>query len=546
MAVAAEAHKQTPYHEDISNQEFGHSLATITEMGRLSCIGARVELEHVADELWHDFVTGVQENVVISDQDASDPTAQAMRERLQFEPMRTLEIRDGKTVTSDGRSIESLCENGVLAAKAKAEQDERMQSEVERSENDVWVARQVDSLKVGEALAVASLEPLDAMDRDGDAYWATVSVIGYKRGLAVMQIYYRATETEMLAGAYSIKSSSKAAFQQLFAENDVNMPLDTPANHWITNPIRKRIDVASAQQFGPKLRARYQQIIGRQVDSVSVTQLMQDNEPLVRTYFDTYIKSLAVAHYTGKNNDVMRGLATALLSGGSNKLLGGDDLRSLMRVANAVSFTDQDARFMERTVRYACAEELWNILLSGNSAPVQLPVGTDIRASDSAAQLALHNRAASRVRTGLSLGRSGGGCSGLKFDRPESAGSDEDDDRGQQDIFGGNLGNDDEEVSFDGKPKACAYIHDQCYCSPYDDFSNPIGVRKMVVAYRDRKGTATCLRPGCGACIDKDSNVLSYGGIFELAQKKERQQTEPVPAAVPDTVQEPGQIQQAA
>lgn len=521
MAAAAAETRQNTY----TGAEFGYTTTLITEMGRLAATGAGVELEQVSDELWRDFITGVQENVVISEQLVADRHAAAIRERLQFDPMRHMERRDGKIVTADGRTMESLCEKGVVAAKGKAAEDERMQSEVERSENDVWVARQVDQLKPGEMFAVVCMEPLEAMDRDGDEFWRRVSVIGYKRGLAVLQVYY-GTEDGVLAGAYSIKGSNKRSLHEMLAEQDVEVPVDTPANAWIRHPIRRKTTLAEAMGFGAAFRARYQQIVNRHTDNISVTQLIADNEPLVRTYFDVYVKALAEANYTGRNNDTMRGMASALLGGAG--LFGAPDRQAMLRIANSRTFGHEDTLFMEKTIRYACAEELWNILLQGDVTPAAL-IQQSPDATGSTAHLAsLHARAAGKVHAGVALGRSGGGCSSLKFARPEGAGAgNKDDDLGQQDVYGGNA-NEATDETFDGKPRSCAYVHDQCYCSPYDDLSNPTGVRKLVVAYRDREGTATCQRPGCGACIDKDNNVLSMGGIYKRALKKteERSSTE--------------------
>lgn len=527
MAAAAETQQKILLPEQhvqlTPEQHFGFSLNTIAAMGRLSCEGAGVAYEQAREEAWADFVTGVQENVVISHQEHEDEASRAMRERLQFEPMRTLEIRDDKVVTARGESMVSLCEGGVEAARQKAALDERMQSEVERAENDVWVAREVDELAVGELLAVASMEPLEAMDRDGDEFWEKVSQIGYKRGLAVMQVYCRVSEHSVLAGAYSVKTSSKAAFRQLLAEHGTAAPADTTANNMIRHAVRAQATVEQAVAFGPGMRRRYQEIIGRQVDEVSVTKLIADNRPLVRAYFDVFIEALSIAAHTHKNNDTMRGYASTLLTHNAD-LLSPGDRHQLLLVANSPAFSTEDALFMEKTIRYACAEELWKILLE-DKPDAEF---TEIIASRSGdEQLSYHTgmlqaRAASRVRTGLTVGRGGGGCSDLKFERPEGAVTTDtsDEELGQQGTFGGNA---DEEVGFDGRPLACDYIHDQCYCCPYDDFSNYTGVRKLVVAYRDREGTATCLRKGCGASIDKNGKVLSYGDIYELAQERIKQ-----------------------
>lgn len=511
MAAAAEVNTPTAGRE----QSFGYSLHTVRRWGAALCAAAGVEAApSVEEEVWLDFITGVQENVVISDQIVQDERAARIRERLKFDPMRPMEVRDGHVVTKDGRPVVELCWDGWEAAKKKAQLDPRMDSEVERSAYDIWVAQQVDKLKEGEVLAVPSMEPLEAMDRDGDVFWKEVSVIGYTRGLAVWQVYAKVRAGLVLAGAYSIRSSSKVAFQKQLAVHGVDVPVDTPANRWILHPVVKRMTAEEAVLFGPQLQQEYKGIIGRQVDEISVTKLIEENRPLVRAYFDVYMKALARAHHTGNNNYILQGLAAELR--GKARIFSAGDREAIARVAGSPMFSEADALFMEKIIRYACAEELWQLLLHGNDAGpgVWAPAGASLL--DYAA--VLHVRAASRVQSGIVVGRSGGGCNALRFDRPDGAGDDDGpDDLGQQDVFGGNTVKDGE----DSQPLACAYTHNQCYCSPYDDFGNPTGVKKRVVAYRDRKGVAKCLRDGCGAKIDAKSNVLSKGGIYTMAQKKQ-------------------------
>lgn len=510
MADAAETNNV----RHTAEQPFGYSLQTVSKYGGALCRAAGVEMEgKIEEELWQDFVTCVQENVVISDQLVKDERASRVREKLKFEPMRVLEVFNGQVITKDGRPMVDVCWDGWEAAKAKEATDPRMDSEVERSSYDVWVAQQVDKLEPGELFAVPSMEPLEAMDRDGDKFWKDVSIIGYTRGLAVWQVYYKVNGTQVLAGAYSVKGSSKAIFQRQLMQHNVHVPLDTPANQWILNPIRKKATPEEAKRFGPQLHDEYRQLAGRRAEGISVTKLMEDNKPLVRAYFEVYMKALSLAYYTGKNNHTMQGFAAELLD--SARLFSVNDRRTIARIATDEPFTEQDALFMEKTIRYACAEELWALLLNDEAKGETGFVGRAGGVQEYAA--VLHVRAASRVQTGILVGRSGGGCNALRFEKPE--GDDDDDDLGQQDVFGGNA----KKETADDQPLACAYTHDQCYCSPYDDFGNPRGAKKLVVAYRNRKGVAVCLRDGCGAKIDNKSNVLSKGGIYELAQAKQEQ-----------------------
>jgi hypothetical protein len=523
-----------------AERQFGFSLRTIRQLGELSCSSAvdPAVLEGVREEAWCDFATGVQENVVISQQTEEDPDATIVRERLKFEPMRSFRIVDDEVITDSGQPLREMIQDGINEARRKAAEDWRMGSEVERSENDLAVFDIVSALCPGDLVAVACMEPLEAMDRDGDKFWSKVSQIGYTRGLAVAQVYYRTHDNRLLAGAYSIKKSSKRGFRTLLLHHGQDVPVDTPANEWIRHAIH-RTDVTEeeARAFGPALNTEYQQIIGRQVDEISVTRLMEDNKALVRGYFDLYIEALARANHTNQNQAELRGLASALLAGDVSRF-SSDERRSLIHVANSSRFTTDDALFMENVVRYACAEELWNILLGKNNQSEVVGAAQYAAVSAGGALPAevvmqLHTRAADRVRTGAAAGRSGNGCAGSRFgiSPEEQEALSGDNELGQQDIFGGALSKESGSESSESDAARCEYQHSGCYCCPYDSNGNPLSEPVVVTAQRrgyNGNTLAVCLRPGCGAALltintpGKKSRtvVLSRGGIYRMAQQR--------------------------
>ncbi|HEV7455004.1 MAG TPA: hypothetical protein VGO07_07130 [Candidatus Saccharimonadales bacterium] len=516
MAVMTEAR---PASAGVEAQEaFGFALGVTLELGRVAIEEAidPAYAEGVRQEAWHDFKTSVQENVVISQQKVETAASADLRGRLKFDPMRVLETVDGYAVTSRGQRMRDLVGVGLDAARKKQMFDPRMDSEVERAENDIYIAELVDGLAPGEMIAVPSMEPLDAMDRDGDEFWGKVSIIGYKRGLAVIQVYYKDHSGRVHCGPYSVKNSNKAAFRRLWAENKVEIAPDTPANHMIRNVIRKKdVDLQTAQAFGSQLHDSYQKIVNGRADTISVTDVMQKREAHVRRYFDVYIEALGRALYTGQNNNEMRGLAQALLAKNAD-VFSSSDQATMMEVAYDDDFGRPEALFMENAVRYACARDIWNMLLD-RAEPAHfasVDAGELATMANGEALARLHEMAANNVRGGVAIGWSGGGCAPTKFGDTEKEGAAKE--LGQQDVYGGTL----QDSESGGESGACSYSIDACHCSPYDFDGNPLPIRVKVEIVRDKSGMAVCQRIGCGAKMDSKGVTHDWGDIFERAQEK--------------------------
>jgi hypothetical protein len=505
-------------------EEYGYSLDLIAELGKVACASeGEVSAEYasaVREEAWHDFRTGVQENVVTSQQSEETEITADLRERLKFDPMRVMDIVDGHVVDGKGRPMVDVVGVGVGNAWKKAKEDSRMLSEVERAQNDVVVAELVDQLEPGELLAVPSLEPIEAIERDGEEFWNKVSIIGYKLGMAVVQVYYRDRFGKMHAGAYSIRGSSKAAFHTLWANNRVEIPIDTPANDWILHGIRKKdVSLDEAQQFGPQLHDAYQKIVNGRTDMISVTKAMQEQEGSVRQYFDIYIDALARAFHRKQNSPELRGFASAMLAQNA-EVFSFSDQMMLSRIATTDEFGRDEVAFMENAIRYASGREIWNSLLDPStprSRFVEADAGELAGMANRGALAWLHEHAANNVRSGVAIGWFGGGCSGTRFAEAEKAAKAKER-LGQQDVYGGALEGEGEELA------ACDYRIDACHCSPYDFDGNPVALPVEVTVVRDKHGVAQCQRIGCGAKMDSHGKTLDWGGIFERAQSKRLQE----------------------
>lgn len=442
MAAAAEL--VDPRQRGDVERQFGHSFGSYERLGELLCRAggvARPEFAGTEAEAWHDFSTGIAENVVMMRQRVVEPGAVPLMERLKFEPMRKFQVVEGKTVSGTGQSFVDLTLEGLITAKEKAATDQRMESEVERSEGDVLIAREVDKLKPGELMAAVSMDPVEAIERDGAEYWQQVSTIGYQKGLAVLQVYYRQNNNTVWAGAYSVKGSNKTALARLLAVNGApGISVDVPANRFIRHVIRRTgVELDAAMGFGPALHDAYQASIGRRVDNISVTRLLTERQTMMRGYFDTYIKALVRAGHSSQNNDVMQGLAGAMLQAPEG-IFTSDEQRIMTRVAGSATFSPEDAKLMRTVIRYACAQDVWRSLIRAyGGVPDTYGNTLELDVADSIAQL--NRRMADNVVHGVRHGATGGGCDALRLgETPDRPPNQDGDSLGQQDVFGGTAG----------------------------------------------------------------------------------------------------------
>lgn len=417
MAVAAEA---------VYEEVYSRSLKRVRSLGRVAAQGAELDLGNGAvQEGWRDFVSAVEENL------ATDPE---YGEQLLFEPFRSYRVIDGRVCDQTGEAVIDMVTRGYEASRQAALSNPEMAIQAERDEGDVLVAEAVDSLAVGELYAVASVEPKNALKRN-PRYWR--DELGYREGVAVLQVYYRSGSGELLAGAYSIKQSDMTALRAIFAGYGVHIPEDESENRFIRHGIRIRADREDAEEFGKHIVRAHRRAIGQAGRVLSVTELVQANQALVKSYFDGYLAPLARAYVLGRSDERVQKLALAML--GNSAPYTPTERHSMIRLANGLSPNEQDVRFMEEKIRYALVEELRRLVpahLAGDRARYH---GVAVSSGEPVALAPMHDmaaRMAGNIAGGIAANRTYGGCQGAGRERQAESGTGE---LGleQQDVFGG-------------------------------------------------------------------------------------------------------------
>lgn len=396
----------------LAHELYGQSLRPIRTIGNLAVKGLVHTPEYIGtwNEAYTDFIRAVAENLATDEQ---------YGERLSFEPLHSFAIADGKVVDKSGLPMIDMVRNGKRSSLKAAQTDSRMLIQAERDEGDEIIAHIVDNLDVNEMYMVVSVEPKEELEQDPD-FWH--KDMHYIKGMAVVQVYYRASQTEMRSGYYSLKGSDTAVLRRLFAAEGVTISADESPNRFSRYGIRQSVSEQQADAAGPQFVARHRAETGQYTSMISVTDLVADNQQEMRRYFDTYIPKLAEALETKVNNQTMQSLARALL--GKTQDMNHDDITMLTRVATSSNFNDNDARFMEEMVRYASIEELRkplqaiingqaHINTANNLQTVQFIDNPAAYVTTEHMQLSILNEQLARnVANGRSEGRTYGGCSG--------------------------------------------------------------------------------------------------------------------------------------
>jgi hypothetical protein len=494
MAVAAETVNWAEVQE-----EYAHSLSSIRRLGAFILEGETTEQQSIETLVRDDFYTGLGENL---------KTDREFRDMLDIDPWHNFAVKDGKVTAADGTTMVDMLERGLDASSRAAEIDPRMHNQVVRDRGDLKVARDVDALQPGELYVTVSMDPKDAMARDGVRYWETK---GYRQGLAFLQFYYKHTDGgEVTAGAYSVDSSDQQLWRQVQARYGVTIPDGTSSDEHIQHALVRSMDSGDVLSFVDGMRQTYYQAAGDYRRRWSLTDYIERHSHMVDGYFEHYMRPLAEAIYSGKNNRAMQDFAAVILQ--TVDSLKPEAYSGLVRVCNSGNFDDESGRLMEGMVRYAVVE----LLRSGLKGD-ETSLNTASRAAGNVDAYApnqghMNYLLAASIQEGTSAGRSYGGCSSLDLASAERALRESGQADNPQSAYGG-AG----ERSSEGNGE-CWIQTSGCYCCRLNSDGTPRRTPMTVAAVIKKNKVVYCKRSGCGAWLAPGGATKDKGRIAERAE----------------------------
>lgn len=512
MAVAAETLDTRLASGWDDQEQYAHSLSSIRRLGALIVEGEVSESGDIEALVRDDFYTGLGENL---------KTDRDFRDSLDIDPWRNFAVIGGRVTATDGTPIVEMLERGLEASARAAESDQRMANQVARDKGDLKVAREVDQLQAGEMYMVVSMDPKDAMARDGVRYWESK---GYREGLAFLQFYYKHTDGgQVTAGAYSVDGSDQRLWRQVQATLGVDIPSDISSDEHIQHALVRAMSPEDVLPFVKRVRQAYYQAAGDYRQRLSLTDYINRHSQLVDGYFNHYIRPLAKAVYSRQNNPTMQNFASVIMNNVAG--LKPQIYSGLMRVCNSERFDAQAGRLMESMVRYAVVELLRSGLKGDESglarASQALGIGGAASYDDNYSnydyQYVDQQHAdwilASNISQGTSAGRGYGGCSELELAERESQARNEDGQTANpQGAFGGAA-----EGSGEGNGD-CLIQTSGCYCCSYNSDGTPRRTPMTVVAVIKSNKVVYCKRSGCGAWLAPGGKAKDKGRIAKRAE----------------------------
>ncbi len=483
-----------------ARERYACSTRTFRELGR-SALSETID-EGIRQEAFRDFRTALVENMT------TDPE---FGEFLDYNPLEEYQQADGLTLDTAGRPITPMIEDGLRVSREAARFDDRMKIQAYRDESHVVNSRRVDEMPAGTLRIALDMDPRTAIAVDPD-FWQ--GRLGYRRGLASLQLYYKTDRGTVLAGAYSIKNCSPSAMREMFAELGCRVPEGIADEEWFRHAVELTASEVYAKQVGVALQQKHRRLVGDTYRHISVTDFLKRHHRQIESVFNELIVPLGIMYEANTTNKAVLDFTQAILSKVAE--LSPNEKGRLMRLAHTERLQKDDISFLEELVRYGLVEQLRPLVRKELFKDYVTKVQPTLYVPDVPYQML-----AMSVSTGRQAGRVYGGCASAGMvlaasDAPEGIPK-------SQNIFGGRALSGEDEILGSGEEEKgpCEYVHENCYCCPYNYDGTPALKPFKVKARRELSGDARCLRAGCGAVIDSEGKVKNKGGIYERAIAKQ-------------------------
>lgn len=394
-------------------EEYGKSLSTIRLLGEASIGG--VGLAEATQLTFDDFTTKLTE-MLKTDEDYGHEVDVNRDDKL-------FPIIDGKVCNEMGVPMVTVVQNGYEAS-SKSDISQLREIQSVRDEGDVIIAEEVDLLEPGESLITVSVEPIEQLTGKHGKFWHD---LGYRKGVAYIQMYCRVDNNTMAANAYSVDHSDLEKWRELMVSRGVDVPDEVDANTFIRHTYTFTADLETAKQTAQGLKHEYYESVGVSPEKIDTKQVLAENENVITGMFMTYYPKIGKALVTGKNDQVLRDFANEALRTLDTAKLKSEVMRQILRIANSSRFDAEMARILsEDLIPYATVETIRRELKTprrgaGLSVEDQRPAvitlpnptGYDRWAITNDRQM--HMIALAGIQGGIVAGRSYGGCSGVNL-----------------------------------------------------------------------------------------------------------------------------------
>lgn len=473
---------------NLESEEYARSTRALRLLGAAALSGVNVEA--ATNQLQQEYESSIAE-MIKSDEEFGN--------RLEITRPDAFSVVDGTVLAYDEEtSIIKLVEDGARKSQDASMIDTRMETQHNRDmadlRNALLVNEMVSDNSKPNTRIVVSLEPIEAMDRDGAQYWENLN---YTKGLAFIQVYHRQEDGNLATWTLSVDKSDKNTWRKVMANHNVIIPEEEVTDNWLDYALEIDVDDSDLEKVSRGLREEYYSNIPDSLHRDSINKHLEDNQEFVDQIFEQLYAPLAESLVDGNNTEVFQDFAREA----QNIVTLKPSIRQrLFKISNSQKLELEDVKILEELVRYSVAEELRDGLKPKNKeikTPSITPKITEINnlkfgTPNVYRQLtpidSMINQMTISLRRGADAGRSYGSCGGTSriardpiTDTLSTFGL-------PQDIFGG----------FATKPNDQEYGPDEDSRGPLD-FECPDGHPNR----REKNGPLLekCQEPGCDAKI---------------------------------------------
>ncbi len=409
MHTATAERRQEDQH---SAEEYGRSTKVFDRWGGARAVGRIVTLEKyksLENLVYANYTSGLREMLA---------TDEHFRPYLDIDDRREHSIINDQVCDAEGTPMAEVIREGRKASERRAQLQPDFNAVVIRDIGDEIVAARVDKLKPGQVYITRSMEPVKELKN----YTKTYRDLGYREGLAYDQYYAKVDKHTLVAGSYSVDMSDELTYRQQRAKLGFPLPEGATPNTIIRYGFEISATPKEAERFVRALRADHYKRRGATKKRYSISEYLEQNDEIVRGFFDIYYLSLAQARNTGQNNEIMQDLALTVLKASADKLKP-EVRQNLMSVAKGQTFNKNLAQTMDDVVRYAVVEELRKGLpafigqsFSSNEKTGTWPTNTRQNLTNKGVSVTYTNQLlANNISTGVRAGRAYGGCSATEL-----------------------------------------------------------------------------------------------------------------------------------
>jgi hypothetical protein len=332
--------------------EYARSMRMVEAAGCVALRGAQAtpEGQDVLAQTRAEFDSSIAEMI------KSDPELGDLLELTRYD---TYKVIDEQVMAYDGVTpIEALIENGIAASREAAKHDKRMGTQAARDGADGRNMQKVGKMVRGEAdhntRLVVGLDPKEAMERDGHAFWEGLN---YKHGLAYIQLYHATENGEVLAGTLSVDFSDKAVWRSVFAEYGVQIPEHETTDNWLDYAIETTLTEPQARALAEGVRRRYYEVKQAQTPlRQSINTFLAAHKPQLDAAFNQLYLPMTEAAASGVHNPTTRQFAGQLLQ--RAQAFKPEIAQRLLRLYNSSRLEPEDVPLLEGLIRYGVVESL--------------------------------------------------------------------------------------------------------------------------------------------------------------------------------------------